>query len=94
VDASLAAGSLGRSAAAVTDSDLTAEIYSYARTRGIFAGIALQGASLDVDGDALDAYYGKPGLTAQDVIGGAGLPTPADAARLMKALGVYQKSLR
>jgi lipid-binding SYLF domain-containing protein len=94
VDASLAAGSLGRSAAVVTDADLTAEIYSYARTRGIFAGVALQGASLDVDGDALDAYYQRTGLTAQDVMGGAGLPTPADAARLMKVLGGYEKTLR
>jgi lipid-binding SYLF domain-containing protein len=44
VDASIAAGSLGREAAAATDMDLKAEIYSYSRTRGIFAGFALQGA--------------------------------------------------
>ncbi len=94
VDASLAAGSLGRSASAVTDADLTAEIYSYARTRGIFAGIALQGASLDVDGDALDSYYGRTGLTAKAVMEGAALATPAEWARLMKALGDYEKTLR
>jgi lipid-binding SYLF domain-containing protein len=94
VDASLAAGSLGRSASVVTDADLTAEIYSYARTRGIFAGVALQGASLDVDGEALDAYYRKTGLTAQAVMGRSALPTPAEAARLMKVLEGYEKTLR
>lgn len=94
VDASLAAGSLGRSAAAVTDTDLTAEIYSYARSRGIFAGLAVQGAVVDVDNGAADAYYGKAGLDAAAVLAGTGLPTPPDAARLQKVLEDYEKTLR
>ena len=94
VDASLAAGSLGRSAAAVTDSDLTAEIYSYARSRGIFAGLAVQGAALDVDTGAAAAYYGKAGLDAAAVLAGTGLPTPVDAARLQGILADYEKKLR
>jgi len=69
VDASLAAGSLGREASAVTDQDLRAEIYSYSRTRGIFAGFALQGAVIDVDYDASSLYLGKdinrPGTCSQ-----------------------------
>jgi lipid-binding SYLF domain-containing protein len=94
VDASLAAGSLGRSAAAVTDTDLAAEIYSYARTRGIFAGVALQGSVLSVDDAALDAYYRARRVGAEDVIAGAGLPMPADAATLVRVLGDYEKSIR
>ncbi len=92
VDASLAAGSLGRSAAAVTDADLTAEIYSYARARGVFAGLAVQGAAVDVDGAAADAFYQRPGLTAQAVLSGAGLPVPPAAAQLRRMLEDYQKA--
>jgi lipid-binding SYLF domain-containing protein len=94
VDASLAAGSLGRSAAAVTDADLSAEIYSYGRSRGIFAGLAVQGAALDVDNGAADAYYGKAGLDARAVLAGTGLPTPPSAALLQKILEDYEKTLR
>jgi lipid-binding SYLF domain-containing protein len=94
VDASLAAGSLGRSAAAVTDQDLTAEIYSYARSRGIFAGLAVQGAALDVDVGAAEAYYRKAGLDAAAVLEGTGLPTPVEAVRLQGILADYEKTLR
>ncbi len=92
VDASLAAGSLGRSAAAVTDTDLTAEIYSYARARGVFAGLAVQGAAVDVDGAAADAFYQKSGLTAALVLAGDGLPVPPAAAQLSRTLAQYEKA--
>ena len=89
VDASVAAGSLGRGAAAVTDQDLKAEIYSYARTRGIFAGLALQGAALDVNPDANALYYGKDIANPQDVLGGSGLPDPQSAVELRKTIAEY-----
>lgn len=57
-DASVAAGPLGRSAEASTDGQLKAEIYSYSRSRGLFAGVALDGAVLAIDHDANEAVYG------------------------------------
>jgi lipid-binding SYLF domain-containing protein len=94
VDASVAAGSVGRDAAAVTDKDLKAEIYSYARTRGIFAGLALQGAALDVDDEANALYYGKDIARPRDVLGGAGLPDPQSAVELRQTIAGYAGSLK
>jgi lipid-binding SYLF domain-containing protein len=94
VDASLSAGSLGREAGAVTDQDLRAEIYSYARTRGIFAGVALQGASLEVDYDANALYYGKDISKPLDVLEGNGLPDPPSAAQLSQAIGACVANLK
>jgi lipid-binding SYLF domain-containing protein len=94
VDASLAAGSLGREASAVTDQDLRAEIYSYSRTRGIFAGVALSGAALDVDWDANALYYGKDIGKPQDVLTGTGLPDPQSAAQLRQAIASSLKRVK
>ena len=58
-DASVAAGPVGRSAAAATDGQLKAEIWSWSRARGLFAGIALDGAVLRIDDDANQAVYGQ-----------------------------------
>ncbi len=57
-DASVAAGPVGRTAEASTDGQLKAEIYSYSRSRGLFAGVALDGAVLAIDHDANEAVYG------------------------------------
>lgn len=57
-DAAVAAGPVGRSAEASTDGQLKAEIYSYSRARGLFAGVALDGAVLAIDHDANEAAYG------------------------------------
>ena len=57
-DASVAAGPVGRQAAAATDGDLKAEILAYARARGLFAGIALDGSVLALDYDAIERVYG------------------------------------
>jgi lipid-binding SYLF domain-containing protein len=95
VDASVAAGSLGREAAAATDQDLKAEIYSYSRTRGIFAGLAVQGAALDVDYGANDAYYGRQIGRPQEVLmGGAGLRDPQSAVALRDAIAGYEKNVK
>src|SRR5215813_11364132 len=58
-DAAAAAGPVGRTAQASTDSDFKAEIYSYSRSRGLFAGVALDGSALRIDYDANEAIYGK-----------------------------------
>jgi lipid-binding SYLF domain-containing protein len=58
-DASVAAGPVGRSAEVATDVRLRAEIYSYAKSRGLFAGIALQGARLSPHQKSIDRYYGE-----------------------------------
>jgi lipid-binding SYLF domain-containing protein len=94
VDASLAAGSLGREASAVTDQDLTAEIYSYSRTRGIFAGFALQGAALDVDYEANASYYGKEINQPGEIWAGTSLPLPDSTAKLQSAIAAYEKTLK
>ncbi|HEV7714419.1 MAG TPA: lipid-binding SYLF domain-containing protein [Steroidobacteraceae bacterium] len=69
-DASVAAGPVGRSASAATDQNFAAEVYSYSRSRGLFAGIALDGTSLSVDRKANAAYYRKSGVMASDIING------------------------
>jgi Uncharacterized conserved protein len=68
-DAGVAAGPVGRSAAAATDGQLKAEIWSWSRARGLFAGVALDGAVLQIDDAAnLDAY--GPGTTPRMIIEG------------------------
>lgn len=68
-DASAAAGPVGRSAQASTDAQLKAEIYSYSRSRGLFAGAALDGTAIRIDNDANQAVYGK-GVTARRIFEG------------------------
>ena len=74
-DASAAAGPVGRSAQASTDAQLKAEIYSYSRARGLFAGAALDGTALKIDNDANQAVYGS-GVTARRIFEGgvSGVP--------------------
>ena len=65
-DAAVAAGPVGRNAAAATDGQLKAEIWSWSRARGLFAGVALDGAVLQIDDKANAAAYG-PGITPRAV---------------------------
>ena len=58
-DAGIAAGPVGRNAATATDGQLKAEIWSWSRARGLFAGVALDGAVLSIDDDANEAVYGR-----------------------------------
>jgi lipid-binding SYLF domain-containing protein len=60
-DASVAAGPIGRMVSAGTDAKLQSEIYSYSRSRGLFAGIALDGAALQLDNRATTDFYHRPG---------------------------------
>jgi hypothetical protein len=59
-DAAVAAGPVGRQAAAATDAGLKAEIYSYSRSRGLFAGVAIDGSMIEIDRQANAAYYRSP----------------------------------
>jgi lipid-binding SYLF domain-containing protein len=78
-DASVAAGPVGRAASAATDQNFTAEVYSYSRNRGLFAGVALDGSVLAIDSKANRGLYGKT-APATDIIAGT-VTTNADAAQ-------------
>ena len=85
-DASVAAGPLGRSASAATDAQLGAEMLSYSRSHGVFAGIDLSGGVLRPDKDALARAYGND-VTAHDVVMGGKHVARLEAAEpFMKAL--------
>src|SRR5262249_8891736 len=84
--ASVAAGPFGRSAEAATNLDLKAEIYSYAKSKGLFAGISLEGAELRPDNDANRDYYGSGVTTTQLLFGGAPANLPAEARTFQQAL--------
>jgi lipid-binding SYLF domain-containing protein len=75
-DASVAAGPVGREAQASTDAYMTAQILSWSRSRGAFAGVSLEGATLREDLDSNAALYGKP-VTSRDIVSGAVQPTPS-----------------
>jgi len=82
--ASVAAGPVGRSSTAQTDAQMRAKILSYSRSRGVFAGIALNGATLREDLDENKELYGRP-LTNRQIIDGDTKP-PDSAAELISVL--------
>jgi len=86
-DASVAAGPVGRSAAADTDLKLQAEILTYSRSRGVFAGIALNGATLRPDKESNSELYGA-GLTNRQIVMGR-KRAPVAAAELTANLNKY-----
>ena len=88
-DASAAAGPKGRTAGASTDLAMRAEILTYSRSRGLFAGVSLEGSTLRPDGDANDTVYGKH-LQPRDIVRGGAVAVPADAQPLVELLN--QKS--
>jgi lipid-binding SYLF domain-containing protein len=80
-DASIAAGPIGRSAAAATDATFKAQVLAYARNEGLFAGVALDGSVISIDDAANEASYGVPGILASQILEGtAGKPSPAAVA--------------
>jgi len=83
---SVAAGPLGRTAEDSTDVKLNAEIYSYAKSKGLFAGISLEGAKLSADNEANTKFYGSP-VKAEDILFNHKTPTmPPAASRFTEAL--------
>jgi lipid-binding SYLF domain-containing protein len=85
-DASVATGPVGRQGAAATDLNFNAEIYTYARTRGLFGGIALDGSQISIDRSANASVYGKPGVTATEIFSAQSPAPPATAQRFMDRL--------
>jgi lipid-binding SYLF domain-containing protein len=84
-DASIAAGPVGRSAEAATDVQMRAEILSYSRSRGLFAGISLEGASLKQDERANRVLYGNK-VSPKDLLFKPGHETPAAGRGFVAAL--------
>jgi lipid-binding SYLF domain-containing protein len=84
-DASVAAGPKGRDASADTDASLRAEMLSYSRARGVFAGISLEGSTLRPDNDANKRVYGKT-ISAADIITESRLRAPESAHLLLSRL--------
>jgi lipid-binding SYLF domain-containing protein len=90
-DASIAAGPVGRSANAGTDARLGAEIYSYARSRGLFAGVSLGGSDLSVDHNADALLYGRFNVTPSDVFTQRGLAIRPEVQQLVEDLNARSR---
>jgi SH3 domain-containing YSC84-like protein 1 len=84
-DASVAAGPVGRTASAESDVTLRAEILSYSRARGAFAGVSLEGSTIRPDNDANRRIYGEK-LSAKDIVLRHETPAPPAAAQLIETL--------
>lgn len=92
-DASIAAGPVGRSAAAATDWTFSSEVYSYSRSRGLFAGVALEGAGVAMDRKANAAFYGSPSITPEDIFASSGNAAPAAANQFVQVLSAQTMEL-
>jgi SH3 domain-containing YSC84-like protein 1 len=84
-DAAVSAGLVGRNAAVATDATLRAEILSYSRSRGVFAGVSLEGSTLRADNRANARLYGKK-LDARDIVLKGEVASPPSAKGLLAAL--------
>ncbi len=84
-DASAAAGPVGRNASAETDVTMRAQILSYSRARGLFAGVSLAGSTLRPDNDGNKKLYGKD-VTAEAIVFDKAVPPPPSAAMLLGTL--------
>jgi lipid-binding SYLF domain-containing protein len=84
-DAAVAAGPVGRNAAASTDVTMRAEILSYSRSRGLFAGVSLEGSTLRPDNDGNERLYGK-GTSGQDIVINSKIRPPASAKEQLSTL--------
>lgn len=92
-DASVAAGPVGRTAAADTDAFMRSEILSYSRARGVFAGISLEGSTLRPDGRANHKLYGRS-VTAAEIVRESEVQPPRIAANLRAQLETASPHLR
>jgi SH3 domain-containing YSC84-like protein 1 len=92
-DASAAAGPVGRDAAASTDVTMRAEILTYSRARGLFAGISLEGSTLRPDNDANERVYGKK-IDAKEIVLHGAVPVPPSAKMLISTLNRHSPKKR
>jgi lipid-binding SYLF domain-containing protein len=84
-DMAAAAGPKGRDAAASTDATMRAEILSYSRSRGLFAGISLEGSTLRPDNDANEKIYGKK-VTGTQIVRDGAVPVPSSGQKMVSLL--------
>jgi len=92
-DAAAAAGPKGRSATGATDVVMRAEILSYSRSRGLFAGISLEGSTLRPDNRANEKLYGRK-LSAQEIVRQGKAKAPASAQELLSLLNTHSPKNR
>jgi len=85
-DVGVVAGPVGREASAATDAQLKAEILTYSRSKGIFAGVALKGTAITPDNNLNEAFYG---MKARDVLNGVAGRTPANVSIFPETLSRY-----
>ncbi|HSN70390.1 MAG TPA: lipid-binding SYLF domain-containing protein [Steroidobacteraceae bacterium] len=85
-DAAVAAGPIGRQTAAATDIGLNAQVYSYSRSSGIFAGVALDGSAITIDDSSNEAFYGRPRVLASEIIALSAPPAPPPADQFLAAV--------
>jgi lipid-binding SYLF domain-containing protein len=85
-DASVAAGPVGRTASAATDAAFKAEVYSYSRSKGLFAGVALDGSAITIDDKSNAAFYGKK-VDAGDILKGRVATNSNAAQRFLATIG-------
>ena len=85
-DASVAAGPIGRTASANTDASFNAQVLSYSRSEGMFAGVALDGSILAIDDTANEVAYGQSDIRASQILEGQVATTPAQAQEFKAAL--------
>ncbi len=85
-DAAVAAGPIGRQSSAATDIGLTAQVYSYSRASGLFAGVALDGSALTIDNRSNESFYGRPGILASEIIRSDAAKAPPPAETFIAAI--------
>jgi lipid-binding SYLF domain-containing protein len=93
VDASIAAGPVGRHTELATDIQFEAEVYSYSRSRGLFAGVALEGAGVTMDEKSNAAFYGSATITPQQIFDSSGNRAPAVANTFVQTLSAQTQRL-
>ncbi len=92
-DASIAAGPVGRQAAVATDATFRSEVYSYSRSRGLFAGVALEGAGVTMDRKANAAFYGSARITPEQIFASSGNAAPQSANVFVQTLAAQTSRL-
>ncbi len=92
-DASVAAGPLGRQAGVATDIEFKAEVYTYSRSRGLFAGVALEGAGVTMDRKANAAFYGATDMTPEKIFVSSPNIAPAIANTFVQILAAQTSRL-
>lgn len=92
-DASIAAGPVGRHTGIATDIEFQAEVFSYSRSRGLFAGVALEGAGVTIDDGANAAFYGSAAITPQQIFSSSGNAAPAVANNFVQLLSAQTRRL-